>query len=227
MQVIILSGGLGTRLRPYTYNVPKSMILIKGKPFLEYQIDLLKKNGLKNILICGGFLSEQIRDYFNDGDKWGVNISYSFEKNLLGTGGALKNAKSYLEDNFLLLNGDTFLDINYQDAINNFWEVKKTAMMVVYKNSPKIMSNNVEINKKKEVINYNKRKECEANCVDAGVQIFRKKMIDLISSDRKVSLEEEIFPVLIQKEELSAYPTAQTFYDIGTFERLEKIKRIL
>lgn len=82
MQTVILAGGFGTRLRPLTYQIPKVMVSIKGKPFLEYQIQLLKKDGLKNILLCGGYLGGKIKNYFHDGKKWGVNISYSFEKTI-------------------------------------------------------------------------------------------------------------------------------------------------
>ena len=224
MQVVILAGGLGTRLRPLTYQIPKVMVPIKGKPFLEYILELLKKNNFKNIVICAGYLGEQIKNYFRNGEKIGMNILYSFEneKNLLGTGGALKNAQKILEKEFIIVNGDTFLDIDFQDLISYFHKQQKLGIMVVFQNQPKIMRNNIEINSKNEVINYDKKKEGKANCVNAGVQVFKKDILKLISPNKKISLEEEIFPILIQKKEMSACHANQRFYDIGTFKQLKQ-----
>jgi len=227
MQAVILAGGLGTRLRPLTYQIPKIMIPIRGKPFLEYLLRLLERNKLKNIILCVGYLGEKIENYFSDGKKWGMNIKYSFEKEALGTGGAVKNAENLLENEFLLLNGDTFLNIDYQNLISYFYAKQKLGTMVIFKNQPKSALNNVEINSKNEVINYNKKEEKSANCIDAGVQVYKKSILELISPNKIVSLEEEIFPILIQKKELAAYPTNQKFYDIGTFKQLENFNHAL
>ncbi len=227
MQVVILAGGLGTRLRPLTYKIPKAMVSIKGKPFLEYILELLKNNNLKNIIICAGYLGEKIKDYFQNGEKIGMRILYSFEKELLGTGGALKNAENLLENEFLVLNGDTFLDINYQDLITDFHNQNKLGMIVVFKNQPKIVQNNITLNDKKEVINYDKKNEGEATCVDAGVQVFKKDILEMIQPGKVVSLEEEVWPILIQRKQLTAYLTNQRFYDIGTFEQLREINQII
>lgn len=227
-QVVILAGGLGTRLRPLTHQIPKVMVSIQGEPFLEYILELLKKNNFKKIVLCVGYLGEKIKNYFGNGENLGIDIKYSFEKEkLLGTGGALKKASYLLENEFLLLFGDTFLNIDYQGLISSFHEKERLGMMVVYQNQSKIVSNNVEIDEQNIVVSYNKRKEGRANCVDAGVQVFKKDIINLIPTQKQVSLEEEIFPVLIQKKELIAYPTSQKFYDIGTFERLKIFSQTL
>ncbi|MFA4889338.1 MAG: nucleotidyltransferase family protein [Candidatus Omnitrophota bacterium] len=105
-QAVILTGGEGRRLRPITETIPKSMIPIKGKPFLRYQLDLIKTFGINEVLILVGYLGEEIIKYFKDGKKFGLQIDYSFEKQLLGTAGALKNAEKKLNNYFLLLNGD-------------------------------------------------------------------------------------------------------------------------
>jgi len=224
MQAVILAGGLGTRLRPLTHQIPKVMVLIKEKPFLEYILELLKRNNLKKIVLCAGYLGEKIENYFGNGKKWGMDIKYSFEKEkgLLGTGGALKNAELLLENEFIVLYGDTFLNINYQDLISYFYKQGKLGVMAAFTNQSKTMLNNIEVNKKNEIINYDKKKEEKANCVDAGVLVFKKDILKLIPSNKKVSLEEEIFPILIQKKEMSAYSTNQRFYDIGTFEQLKQ-----
>lgn len=227
MQAVILVGGLGTRLRPLTYKIPKVMVAVKGKPFLEYQLELLKKNKIKNVLLCAGYLAEDIKKYFSRGEKMGLKIIYSIEKKSLGTGGALKNAENLLESQFLLLNGDTFLDIDYVDLFSYFGKSKRTGALAVFKNKPKIIKNNILADSNNEIANYNKKKEGLANFVDAGVQAFDKKIIDLIPPGKAVSLEEEIWPVLIEKKELIVYPVSQRFYDIGTFKRLKIFESII
>ncbi len=96
MQAVILAGGLGTRFRPLTLKTPKPMIPVIGKPYLEYQLQYLKSYDITNILLCVGYLGEEIENYFGDGQSREMCINYSFENKPLGTGGALKNAKNYL-----------------------------------------------------------------------------------------------------------------------------------
>src|SRR4029077_9597920 len=114
MQVLILAGGLGTRMRPITETIPKPMITVAGKPFLQHQLELLRGAGIAKVLLLVAYLGEQIREYFGDGAKFGCKISYSFEPAPLGTGGALKNAEAQLQDDFVLVNGDTYLGIDYR-----------------------------------------------------------------------------------------------------------------
>jgi len=115
MQVVILAGGLGVRLRPITTKIPKPMADVKGKPFLHYLLEYIKSFGYKKFLILAGYLGEIIEDYFGTGHTRGININYSYDKELLGTGGALKNAENRLDNDFFLVNGDTFLKIDYTE----------------------------------------------------------------------------------------------------------------
>ena len=117
MQAVILAGGLGTRLGKLTRAMPKVMIPFHGRPFLYYVIKLLESRGIKDIVICAGYLGEQVGDFFGDGHEMGVNIKYSEEgEKLLGTGGALRRARDMLDSYFLVLNGDTYLPIDYHDV---------------------------------------------------------------------------------------------------------------
>jgi len=119
MQVLILCGGKGTRLRPLTKTIPKPMLEFGGKPFLEYLIEYYKKNDIKDFILAVGYLKEQIVEYFGNGKKFGVNIKYSFEEKPLGTGGAVYNAKKYLKGNFIVVNGDTFTDFEPKDLLKS------------------------------------------------------------------------------------------------------------
>ena len=109
MQAVILAGGKGRRLRPITEQIPKPMIEIKGKPFLQYQLEFIKDCITKDILLLVGYLGDKIEAYFKNGSGLGLNIQYSYEKAPLGTAGALRNANDKLEDEFLLLYGDSYL----------------------------------------------------------------------------------------------------------------------
>lgn len=227
MQVVILAGGLGKRLKPLTERVPKPMISINSRPFLEHQLKLLKKFNLTRVVLCLGHRAEAVESYFGSGSKWGFDIKYSLEEKLLGTGGALKRAEEYLEDSFLLLNGDTYLPIDYTHLISCFREMNRMGLIVVYDNREKIVPNNIALDKSNMVIRYDKRKEGGLSYVDAGVVVLKKEVLKLIPKNRVVSLEEEIFPELIRLRELWAYPTKERYYDIGTPERLLLIKEVL
>src|SRR5579884_979643 len=117
IQAVILAGGLGTRMRPHTETIPKAMLLVRGRPFIEHQIELLSVAGFRRFLLLVGWLGEQIEEQLGDGARFGVEIRYSYEPTPLGTGGALRNAADMLEPQFLLVNGDTLLAIDYPGLV--------------------------------------------------------------------------------------------------------------
>ncbi len=227
MQVVILAGGLGTRLRPLTEKVPKPMVLIKGKPFLEYQLEMLKKHGFYDVVLCTGYLGEKIEEYFGNGENMGMHIKYSKEHEPLGTGGALQNAKKLLENEFVLAYGDTFLPMDYKRLVADFNKSKKLAMTVAFNNNPKIVLNNMEVSEVGEVLKYDKKNEGLANYVEAGVHVLKKDVLTHVPENSVFSLEEELLPILIEKKELHAHVTDKRFYDIGTFDRLKIFNQVL
>ena len=227
MQCVILAGGLATRLRPLTEKIPKPLVPINGRPFIHHQLKLLKSYGIANILILTGYLGKQIEDYLGDGSKLGLGINYSYEENPLGTGGSLKNAETMLKEAFLIVNGDTYLNLDYKELIDYFYKRDKIGVMTVYSDSEKIAPNNVKIDETNLVMGYNKKDDATMDCVDSGVMVFKKKIINFIEPGRKISLEEDIFSRLIENKELVAYPVKQRFYDIGTFEGLKLLEGIL
>ena len=228
MQAVILCGGKGTRLRPLTYKIPKPMAPVKDKPFLLYQVEFLKKQGIKNFVFCTGYKWRHIFDYFGDGSKFGINISYSNEKKQLGTGGALRLALPLLEEDFLAVYGDSFIDIDYSDFYKKAKSTKKDMVILAYSNKLKTgVKNNLLLGKKGEVLDYDKKNpNPKMSHVDAGVLYIRKKILEKIPKNKAVSLEENIFKKLINLSELSSVATKKRFYDIGTFERLSVFKEI-
>jgi len=219
MQAVILAGGLGTRLGPLTKETPKVMVSINGQPFLWHLLQLLKGQETKDIILSIGYLGQQVRDFFGNGKSLGVSLRYSEEKEkLLGTGGALKQAESLLYDYFLVINGDTYLPVDYRDVERTFLKRNKKAIMVVYDNQEDTgVKNNVALDNDLMVVEYDKGSSSPSlKYVEAGVLVLRRETLNLIKETGPISLEKGLYPNLIQQREMAAYVTRQRFYDIGT-----------
>lgn len=223
MQAVILAGGLGTRLRPLTLDVPKPMVPVRGRPYLEYQIRYLKSFELTDIVLCIGYLGDKVVEYFGDGSRCGVNISYSHEQQPMGTGGALHNARDLLDGQFFLIYGDSFLPIDYAALEASYRALRKLVLLVAYGNqNDTSVPNNISVESSGLVTKYMKgSRDPDLRFVEAGVSVVGKKVLDLMPPRQTVSLEEEIFPVLIGMKECGAYITRDRFYDIGTPTGLE------
>lgn len=227
MQIVILCGGLATRLRPLTEKIAKSMIEIEGKPFLEHQLELLKKNGISDMIFCIGYKGEQIENYFGDGKRFGVKIRYSREKEkLLGTGGALKKAEKLLDEVFLVINGDSYLPFDFKAAIDYFNKFNKLGLMVVYKNQDRYEKSNIVV-KNNLIKQYNKENPIkEMEYIDYGVSIFRKKALELLPENTHSDLS-QIYLSLIEKNQLLAFESKIRFYETGSFKGLEEFRRYI
>lgn len=221
MQMVILCGGLATRLGNIAKDTPKSMINIEGKPFLEYQIENLKKNSIKDIVLCVGHLSEKIKDHFGNGKKFGVNIKYSQDgEKPLGPIGSIKNAQSLLDDAFYIMYGDSYLRFDFQKVYSYFLKEHKLGLMVVYKNYDQYDMSNLVVNNN-IVTGYNKTKKTKDMIyIDYGASILRKKSLDLIPKNTYYTTG-EFFTNLIKNHELLAFEVKNRFYHIGTPESLE------
>ena len=215
MQVIILAGGMATRLGDLTRDHPKSLLKIQGKPFLEYQLELLRKADIENVVLCLGYLSEQIKNHFGDGNRFGVNIHYSIEDKPLGTAGALRNACDLLGDIFFCLYGDSYLPVNYLDVMRYFNSQNKLALMTVFNNHNRFDKSNTAI-RGNLVSDYNKNNITgDVVYIDYGLNVFRKHVLDMIPDDQFYPLE-HLFPSLIDLQELLAYEVRERFYEIGS-----------
>ena len=230
MQAVILAGGLGTRLRPLTYDIPKPMVPINGRPYLHYQLDYLKKQNITDILLLIGYLGEHITRYFGDGSEFGLTIQYSVEPAPMGTGGGLKLAQPYVQEEFFLIYGDSFLPLNYQQVFDFYKNTQAHMVACLYDNSQDtdVICNVAVDNASKQITAYKKNvKAPQLQYVDAGVLLMKKSVLDYIEAGRSVSLEQEIFPQLIAKQQMYGYITKERFYDIGTPERLSLAMEVL
>lgn len=228
MQAVILAGGLGTRLRPMTETIPKPMIPVAGSPYLEHQLRLLAEQNIRDILLLTGHLGEQIEEFFGDGARLGLRISYSREPSPAGTGGALREARNQLEKAFLVIYGDSYLPINYREAFERLVSTGVQGLIVVYDNTlgGTSVKSNIELDESDYVRRYEKDSTDRLPFVEAGVLAFRQSVVELMPPAGVVSLENEIFPRLIARRQLAALVTTQRFYDIGTPERLTVIEAL-
>src|SRR5436190_8169128 len=145
MPAIILAGGFGTRLGPLTEHIPKALIDVAGRPFLWHQLQLLKRHGIRRVILAVGYLGESIRECFGDGSELGISLEYSFDgPSLLGTGGAIKKALPLLPERFFVLYGDSYLTCNYGSVEEAFIKSNLPALMTVYCNDGLFDSSNVE-----------------------------------------------------------------------------------
>ncbi|OGN96602.1 MAG: hypothetical protein A2Z77_01160 [Chloroflexi bacterium RBG_13_51_36] len=226
MKIAILAGGLGTRLGSLTRDTPKSMVKICGKPFLEYQLELLRKQNLEDIVLCVGHLKDKIQSYFGDGSRFGVRIEYGEEEEPLGTAGALRNAGHLLGDDFLVLNGDSYLAIDYGEVIERYKLGNKLGLMVVYRNNNRYDKSNVMI-ADGLVTNYDRSGRMEGmSYIDYGLSVLNRKALEFVPQGKFLQLD-DVYRELIRRRELMAFETQVRFYEVGSVQGLEGFTKIV
>ena len=227
MQVVILAGGLGTRLRPLTAGLPKCMLPVAGKPFLEHQIERLRRHSIRDIVLCVGYLSEAIAAYFGDGHRFGVHLTYSWERDgLLGVAGALKNAEPLLDSDFVLTYGDSYLPLDYRGVMCRFHQTDRLALMVVYRNENRWQPSDVAV-RDGLVVAYDKARQGDGLAyINYGLLALRKRALRLIPPGVPYS-EEEFYRELIGRSQMLAQETSQRFYEIGSPQGLAEFQRLM
>ncbi len=225
--MLILAGGLGTRLRPLTERLPKCMVPAEGKPFLEHQLLLLASRGVRDIVLCLGHLGERILEYFGDGHRFGVSLTYVWERGqLLSTAGAIRNAEAVLAPEFFVAYGDSYLLLEYRAIMQRFRESDALAMMVVYRNEDRLEPSNV-VMREGHVIAYDKRIRLPGMVyVNQGLSVLRRRSLRLIPPGIPFS-QEQFYQMLIRSRQLLPFETKQRFYEIGSFQGLEEFRRLV
>lgn len=224
-QTVILAGGLGTRLRPLTDGRPKSMIEVMGKPFLQHQIELLRGQGLTRLLLCVGHEADQIVSHFRHGASLGVEIKYSYDgPSPLGTGGALVRAASLLDPWFLVLDGDSYLPIDFHAPIGRFRKQRPLALMTVYRNTNRYGHSNVAI--RRGWVTVYDRTGGDFVYIHAGLTVFQRQALEMLASDRFM-LMDEVYQDLVASRSLACFVLQQRFYEIGSFAGLADLQSYL
>ena len=223
MKAVILCGGMGTRLRPITYEIPKVLIPVQGKPVLEHLIDLLKREGVDDLVLSVGHLRDKIRAHCGDGQQLGVRISYLEESSPLGTAGPLRLLDPPQEP-FIVSNGDELKDINIREmlALHSQTRALATVALTQVENPTVYGVARLEGSLIKEFIE--KPLHPQSNLVNAGLYILSPQVIDLVPEGFAM-LEKDVFPQIARQGRLAGFPFSGQWFDTGNFERYEKAIR--
>lgn len=230
MKAFILAGGKGTRLGKITKSTPKPMVKFIDKPILEYQINYLKENNFTDINILLSYKGEVVSNYFGDGSKWGVKINYYSDDIPLGTAGALKRIENFIDEDFLLLYGDTIMDINIDHMLKFHKKNKGIATLFVHPNDHPYDSDLCSIDENSKILNfYSKPHDLNKNfknLVNAAFYIMSPKIMKYVKSNVKCDFGKDVFPKLLKlKKSLFGYNSPEYIKDVGTPERLVNVKK--
>jgi len=227
LPVVILAGGLATRLRPITESIPKALISIAGKPFIYHQLNYLYSQGVRKVILCIGYLGEMIQSLIGDGSNLGMEVIYSFDgEKLLGTGGAIKKALPDLGNFFFVLYGDSFLPVQMLPIENAFLNSKKLGLMTVLKNSNRWDSSNVFF-QNKMLVEYNKTNpSLSMSYIDYGLGVLNASVFEDYSLDQPFDLA-EVYNHLSLQNQLEGYEVFDRFYEIGSLSGIRDTEEFL
>ena len=225
--VAILAGGLATRLRPITEKIPKALVAVAGRPFLAHQLRLLQASGIRKVVLCVSYRGEMIEEEFGNGSSLGMELSYSYDgPDLLGTGGALRNALPLLGDKFLVLYGDSYLPIDYAAPARAFAASGKPALMTVFRNDNRWEPSNVWF-EEGEIRRYDKRKLTpEMKHIDYGLGVLSADVLSLWPEGKAFDLA-DVYQDLIGRRALAGYEVDRRFYEIGSPGGLAELDALL
>jgi NDP-sugar pyrophosphorylase family protein len=227
LPVIILAGGLATRLRPITETIPKALVEINGRPFLDYQMQLLAANGINRAVLSVAYRGEMIEEYLGDGSRYGIEVSYSFDGPVyLGTAGAIRKALVQLGPSFFTLYGDSYLTAPFADVARTFLESGKEALMTVYRNEGLFDASNVEFAAGR-IVTYDKKARTAAmRHIDYGLGVFHAAAFAGIAEGESGDLA-ALYQELLRRGELAAYEVSERFYEIGTLSGIADTGKFL
>jgi mannose-1-phosphate guanylyltransferase len=223
MKALILIGGEGTRLRPLTMHTLKCMVPIVNKHFFEYQLDMIKRAGIHEVILSICYLPEKIKKAIGNGSKYGMSIKYAIEKSPLGTGGAVKNSEKYITGPTVVMNGDVLTDIELKVLIEEHKKNRAAATIALHEVDDPTRYGLVETDKNGSIIKFlekPKPEEITTKWINAGLYVFEKRILDYIPKNQNYSLERGLFPrLLAEKENFMSYKSKYYWLDIGKIEK--------
>jgi NDP-sugar pyrophosphorylase family protein len=227
LPVAILAGGLATRLRPLTDRVPKALLGIAGRPFIFHQLELLKRQGVDRAVLCVGHLGDQVEAAVGDGRTLGLEIRYSFDgPELLGTGGALKQALPLLGDSFFVLNGDSYLPCSFARVQSAYEAARRPALMTVLRNNNRWDRSNI-VFRNGELIEYDKNsRRPDMSYIDFGLSVFSGGVFSKYRESKVIDLA-DVCRELLSGGQLAAVEVSERFYEIGSPRGIRDTEKFL
>jgi NDP-sugar pyrophosphorylase family protein len=228
MDAVILAGGKGTRISSIFPDIPKSMIPFQGKPLLQHQIEQLKQYGIRKILMCLGYLSDSITDYFGSGIQFDVDLDYEIETTPQGTAGSLYLLKDRLNKNFLVINGDIIFNVNFYNLFDYHQKKGGIATLTTHINPHPLDSDLVETDEQNRIKKIHVRPHAPdfdiSHFANAGISIFSPKLFDYIIPSKKQNIEKHLIPAMIKdNQSIYAYQTDEYIHDTGTVEHYHQV----
>jgi len=221
VKAVILAGGLGTRLQPYTTFLPKPMLPLGEKPILEHLIEWSKKNGVKSFVLCVSYLRKSIEDYFEDGKKLGVVIEYAISNKPLATAGQLKTAEKFIDDTFVCMYGDSIYGFNLRNMIKQHKQKKSFVTMSLKEYKTRLPYGVIETTKNNKVTAWNEKPEIKAN-INMGCYVMDPKIMKYIPKNKPYGMDSVIKNVMSKKKLVNSFISKNGFIDIGNKEAYEK-----
>jgi MurNAc alpha-1-phosphate uridylyltransferase len=226
-QVVILAGGFAKRLGLITEQIPKALVKINDIPFVDWQLSLLARKGIKKVIFCVSHKSEMIESHIGDGSRFHLEVKYSTDGiTQLGTGGAIRKSISLLDESFMVLYGDSYLEMDYKEAQTAFEASGKPAMVTVYKNSGQYDISNIKF-EKNVVEQYKKRSiNTQFTHIDYGLSFFKKEVFSNQELGKYFDLS-EVFEDLSMRKDLAGYEVFNRFYEVGSLQGIIDLSKYL
>ena len=218
---------MGTRLGHLTETLPKPMVLVEGRPFIEHEIELLRVSGVKDLVLCVGYLGEEMERHLGDGRRLGVRIAYSFDgPKLLGPAGALGHASRLLEESFFVTYGDVYLRADYGRIMQRLLNSEALGVMAVYRNYDRYGRSDLVV-RDGYVVRYDKKRHARnMSWINYGVSALKKPVLRFIPRGLPRG-EQEFYGELIRRRELLSFSVRKRFYEIGTPSALDEFSRFI
>ncbi|MBI1829035.1 MAG: nucleotidyltransferase family protein [Thaumarchaeota archaeon] len=214
MKAVILAGGLGTRLQPYTTFLPKAMLPLGEKPLLEHLIEWIKKSKIDSIVLCVSYLRRTIEDYFEDGSRFGVKIEYATANRPFATAGQLKTAEEFIDDTFVCVYGDSVFDFNLKNMIDYHKRKKSFATMALFEYKTRLQYGFIETDKNNKVTAWKEKPEVKGN-INVGCYVMEPGVLKLIPPNRPYGMDDVIKSAITRKNKVSGFLIKKGFLDIG------------